>query len=147
VQLEYNDGDYTQPDWKQVARFDTSHGFFHLDLHYADGAKQKYWEFLPQYPDTDEAFNKARAYLVRKSTELVRKSGYVEDKKKRLDEIDELLIAEGVPTEEEAMEAKDLSDMPDIDELLENPDEVIPPKTDDGPEHDGTSDTTGERDA
>ena len=79
VQLEYNDGDYADEDWKQVARFDTSHDFFHIDLHYADGTKQKHWNTLPQYLDTDEEFNKARAYLVRKSTELTRKTGYVED--------------------------------------------------------------------
>ncbi len=69
-------------------------------------------------------------------------------KEKRLDEIDELLIAEGVLTEEEAIEAKDLSDMPDIDELLDRPDEVIPPeKSEVKPEHEGTNDTTEERDA
>jgi len=30
-QLEYNDGDWLEPNWKQVARFDSNHRFFHIN--------------------------------------------------------------------------------------------------------------------
>jgi len=48
VQLEYNEGTLSRPNWRQVARSDTDHDFFHIDLHYAEGRKEKYIQQLPQ---------------------------------------------------------------------------------------------------
>lgn len=44
AQLEYDAGEVHRPEWRQVARSDTSHDFFHIDVHYVDGEKDKRME-------------------------------------------------------------------------------------------------------
>ena len=48
-----------------------------------------------------------------------------EAKSDEFDEIDELLIAEGVMTEEEMREAKERAREWDVEEMIENPDRVL----------------------
>ena len=77
IQLEYNDGSYADPDWKQVARFDSSHDFFHMDLHHTDGTKEKIHSIFPQWYANYEEYRYAKDYLVREEYGLLRRTGYV----------------------------------------------------------------------
>jgi hypothetical protein len=77
IQLEYNADSYAEPDWKQVARSDTAHEFFHIDLHYTDGVKEKQWSQFPQNLPNAKEYRLAKGYLVRNEYDLLRKTGYV----------------------------------------------------------------------
>ena len=77
VQLEYNDGSYENPDWKQVARFDSSHGFLHMDIHHTDGSKEKIHRIFPQSYENYEEYRYAKDYLVREEYRLLKRAGYV----------------------------------------------------------------------
>jgi hypothetical protein len=48
-----------------------------------------------------------------------------EAEKEEIDELDELLIAEGVMTKEEIIEAKETAEEWDVEEMIENPDRVL----------------------
>lgn len=77
IQLEYNEGDWLNPDWKQVARFDSSHGFFHMDVHHASGGKEKFVNRFPQSLTNTEEYEVAKGYLISNEYELLTRSGHV----------------------------------------------------------------------
>lgn len=77
IQLEYNDGSYAEPDWKQVARSDTSHDYFHIDFHFADGEKEQQTENLPQNLPPDEEYRRAKSLFIRDEYRILRRLGYV----------------------------------------------------------------------
>lgn len=78
VQLEYDAGEVHHPEWRQVARSDTSHDFFHIDVHYVDGEKEKLWSELPQTLSPAEEYRFAKGYLERNEYTLLRETGYVD---------------------------------------------------------------------
>ena len=77
IQLEYNNGDWIEPDWKQVARFDKSHRFFHMDIHHASGEKEKFVSCFPQNLSNSEEYEVAKGYLISNEYGLLKRSGYV----------------------------------------------------------------------
>ena len=77
VQLEYNEGRYAEPNWRQVARSDTSHEYFHIDFHFADGKKEQQTEVLPQNLSPDEEYRRAKGLFVRDRYRILRRLGYV----------------------------------------------------------------------
>ncbi len=76
IQLEFNTAVYIDTEWVQVARFDTSHSFMHMDLHYNDGTKKKYRDF-PQTLDTKKELLYAEDYLRTREEYLLEVTGYV----------------------------------------------------------------------
>ena len=77
IQLEYNDGSYEKPDWKQVARSDTSHDYYHIDFHFADGEKKQQKENLPQNLSIDEEYDSAKDLFIREKYKILMRLGYV----------------------------------------------------------------------
>ena len=55
-----------------------------------------------------------------------------ETKSDEFDEIDELLIAEGVTTKEEVLETKEQVKEWDVEEMIDNPDRVLKEADEDG---------------
>lgn len=77
VQIEYNAGSYAEPDWRQVARSDTSHDYFHIDFHSADGGKKQQRMNLPQNLTLDEEYRRAKGLFIRKEYDILKRLGYV----------------------------------------------------------------------
>lgn len=77
IQLEYNAGSYAEHDWKQVARSDTAHDFFHIDFHFADGEKKQQRVSLPQNLTRDEEYRRAKGLFIRKEYVILNRLGYV----------------------------------------------------------------------
>jgi hypothetical protein len=77
VQLEYNDGGYEEPDWRQVARSDTAHDYYHIDFHFENGKKVQRRESLPQNLTLDDENESAKDLFIRDEYKLLRRLGYV----------------------------------------------------------------------